>query len=78
MGSIPSQGTRILHAAQGSQKKKKVEGEGTGEGAAFKAVYQSFLVQGWTQELQDTLKSQPNGVHMGIFQGRSSVTFTRF
>ena len=67
----------MLHRAA-KKKKKYVEGEGTGEGAAFKAVYQSFLVQGWTQELQDTLKSQPNGVHMGIFQGRSSVTFTRF
>ena len=27
-------------------KKKKVEGEGTGEGAAFKVVDQSFSVQG--------------------------------
>lgn len=51
MSFIPGQGTRILHAAQGGQKKqnktKKIEGEGTGEGAAFKAVDQRFLAQEW-------------------------------
>lgn len=40
----PQSGTRILRAHRGGQK--KVEGEGTGEGAAFKVGDQDFSVQG--------------------------------
>lgn len=60
------------------QSTSKMREKGQGEGIVLKVEDHGFLVQGWAQGPEGTLKSQPNVVRMCILWGRRSVTFIRF
>lgn len=60
------------------QSTLKMREKGQGESVVLKVEDQGFLVQGWAQGPEGTLKSQPSVVRVCVLWGRRSVTFIRF